>query len=200
MKRKINPVLVFVLFLVGMPVVSVGVLALSGSFETKPLPVLGQVPDFSLTERSGETYGTSQLRGKVWVAGFVFTGCSMQCPIITSKFQRLVKKFRFKENWRAVTFTTDPERDTAAVLKDYAVKADADPYKWLFLTGPKGEMGKLIASGFHLANDPENPTIHSEKLVLVDHLSRIRGYYDANDDDQVNRLIKDTKGLIRQAF
>jgi cytochrome oxidase Cu insertion factor (SCO1/SenC/PrrC family) len=200
MRKKINPVLVLVLFLVGMPVVSVGVLALSGSFETKELPVLGQVPEFSLTERSGETYGSRDLHGKVWVASFIFTSCTMQCPIITSKIQRLVNKFRFKENWRALSFTTDPENDTAEVLKNYAVKASADPYKWLFLTGPKKEMGQLIAKGFKLANDETNPTIHSEKLVLVDHLRRIRGYYDANEDSDVNRLMKDTRGLLRKAF
>ncbi len=200
MKKKINPVLVFVLFLVGMPIISVAVLAMTGSFETKELPVLGLVPEFSLTERSGETYGTSQLKGKVWVAGFIFTSCAMQCPIITSKLQRVQNKFRFKDNWRAVAFTTDPERDTQQVLKDYAVKANADPYKWLFLTGDKGVMGKLISGGFRLASDADNPTIHSEKLVLVDHLSRIRGYYDANEDKAVDQLIKDTKGLLKKAY
>ena len=200
MKKKINPVLVFVLFLVGMPIISVAVLAMTGSFETKELPVLGLVPDFSLTERSGETYGTSQLKGKVWVAGFIFTSCAMQCPIITSKLQRVQNKFRFKDNWRAVAFTTDPERDTQQVLKDYAVKVNADPYKWLFLTGDKGVMGKLISGGFRLSSDADNPTIHSEKLVLVDHLSRIRGYYDANEDKAVDQLIKDTKGLLKKAY
>jgi protein SCO1 len=183
-----------------MPVVAVGVLALNGSFYTKEPPVFGQVPSFQLTERSGESFGTDQLRGKVWVAGFIFTGCSMQCPMITNKFQKLQNKFRFKENWRAVAFTTDPENDTVQVLKDYAVKANADPYKWLFLTGPKAELGTLIAKGFRLANDPTNPTIHSEKLVLVDHLGRIRGYYDATGDEGVNQLIKDTKGLLKKAY
>lgn len=200
MKRKINPVLVLVLFLVGMPVVSVAVLALSGGFETKELPVLGQVPEFSLTERTGATFGSLQLHGKVWVAGFLFTRCPMQCPIITAKLQRLQTKFRFKENWRAVAFTTDPENDTTKVLKDYAVKVSADPYKWLFLTGPKEKMGPLISGGFKLANDEKDPTVHSEKLVLVDHLGRIRGYYDAMEDSDVNRLIKDTRVLLRKAF
>ncbi len=198
--KKINPVLVLVLFLVGMPMVSVGVLALSGSFETKELPILGQVPDFSLTERTGATYGSNDLHGKVWVASFLFTSCQMQCPIITAKVQRVQNKFLFKDNFRSVSFTTDPERDTAQVLKNYAVKANADPYKWLFLTGPKDELLSLISTGFKLSTDPTNPTIHSEKLVLVDHLRRIRGYYDANDDDQVNRLMKDTRSLIRKAY
>jgi protein SCO1 len=199
MKKKLNPVLMLVLFLVGMPVLSVAVIALTGNFEVKELPVLGQVPEFRLTERSGEPYGSNELRGKVWVAGFIFTSCSMQCPIITGRLQSLQTKFRFKENWRAVAFTTDPDSDTVSVLKDYAVKAKADPYKWLFLTGPKNELTPLISNGFKLASDPTNPTIHSEKLVLVDHLSRIRGYYDANDEAAVKKLVKDTKALIKKA-
>lgn len=200
MKKKTSPVLWFVLLLVGMPVFSIGVLALNGSFATKELPILGQIPHFELTERSGVPYGTDQLKGKVWVAGFIFTSCAMQCPLITKKLQTLQRKFRFKENWRAVAITTDPERDTTKVLKAYADKAEADPYKWLFLTGPKKEIGSLVSGGFRLASSADDPTIHSDKLVLVDHQGRIRGYYDATGDGDMDRLMKDTKGLIRKAF
>ncbi|MGL6096883.1 MAG: SCO family protein, partial [Fimbriiglobus sp.] len=37
---------------------------------------LAEVPAFSLTERSGKTVTAADLRGKVWVASFVFTRCT----------------------------------------------------------------------------------------------------------------------------
>src|SRR5947209_15015329 len=41
---------------------------------------LGEVHDFSLTERSGATIQRDDLLGKVWVASFIFTRCTGQCP------------------------------------------------------------------------------------------------------------------------
>jgi hypothetical protein len=42
--------------------------------------------------------------------------------------------------------------------------------------------------------------MHSSKLVLVDHLSRIRGYYDAEDGQQMKKLLRDSKDLLKKAF
>lgn len=191
--------------LVFMPVIAVAVLAASGSFEVKELSVFGTVPSFYLTERSGREFSKNELQGKVWVASFVFTHCSGQCPLLCEKLKRVQSRFRFKDNFRLVSFTMDPERDTPAVLAQYAGRFDADPYKWSFLTGPKKDVDFLVQSGFRLASggpggeEPEGIT-HSFKLVLVDGYGRIRGYYDGLDDAAVNTLIKDTKVLLRQTF
>ena len=50
-----------------------------------PLPVLGSVPTFALTERSGEQLGASDLGGRVWVADFIFTRCPDFCPALTAR-------------------------------------------------------------------------------------------------------------------
>ena len=36
-------------------------------------PVLAEVPPFTLTDQTGNTFGSDQLRGKVWIATFIFT-------------------------------------------------------------------------------------------------------------------------------
>ena len=38
-------------------------------------PILGTVPGFTLTERSGSVVHASDLKGSVWIAGFIFTRC-----------------------------------------------------------------------------------------------------------------------------
>ncbi len=185
-----------------MPVIAVAVLALSNSFQEHPLPIFGTVPPFQLTERSGEPIGNEFLARKVWVAGFIFTHCSGQCPIITARMQKIQKELRLKEKMRLVSITIDPDRDTAEVLKKYAVGAEADPYKWLFLTGKKKEITALVQSGFRLASDvaSSDSMTHSDRLVLVDGYGRIRGYYDGNDDGEMKKLLKDSRSLLKQTF
>lgn len=182
-----------------MPVISVAVLSFTNSFEVRELPVLKELPDFSLEERQGSEVTRDSLRGKVWIAAFVFANCESQCPMINQQMRKIQSALRFKERFRLVSITVDPERDTAEVLQRYADKLSADPYKWLFLTGSREEINILSQKGFQLASAQEADATHSSKLVLVDHFSRIRGYYEA-DATSVKTLIKDAKRLVKQAF
>ena len=49
------------------------VVALAAACRSPALPVLGTVPAFSFTERSGRPLTDADLRGRVWVASFIFT-------------------------------------------------------------------------------------------------------------------------------
>jgi cytochrome oxidase Cu insertion factor (SCO1/SenC/PrrC family) len=51
---------------------------------------------------------------------------------------------------RLVSISVDPERDTPVVLSHYAARFQADPERWLFLTGDKGEIHRLAREGFRL--------------------------------------------------
>ena len=54
------------------------------------------VPDFTLTERSGKKVSRDDLKGKVWVASFVFTRCTGPCPQVTATMARLQKELDLK--------------------------------------------------------------------------------------------------------
>src|ERR1051325_11481627 len=58
-------------------------------FGTTPLPALTQLPDFSLVERHGQKLGLADLRGKVWIADFIFTRCPGPCPRMSSRMAAL---------------------------------------------------------------------------------------------------------------
>src|SRR2546421_4991865 len=45
----------------------------------KPLPVLGPIADFTLTNQNGQVVSLNELRGKVWVADVIFTRCPGPC-------------------------------------------------------------------------------------------------------------------------
>src|SRR4051812_1750506 len=146
------------------------------------LPRLWQIPDFSLTERSGRPVTLAQLQGRVWIADFFYTTCPGPCPMLTSRFSQLQKELAAQPDLRFVSISSDPEKDTPAVLQKYAEHFQAGD-RWLFLTGDKKAIHNLANQGFKLSlvEDKANaaePVIHSTKLVLVDRSGTVRGVYD----------------------
>lgn len=168
-----------------------------------PPPILGQVPEFELTNRNGRRVGPSDLAGTPWIADFIFTRCATSCPLITARTARLERELPPRIGARLVSFTVDPEHDTPEVLEAYAEKFAA-PEHWWFLSGDRTAMYDLIRNGFHLAVDPNpppspegviEPIVHSTRYVLVDAQGAIRGYYDAFDEPSIKRLKRDLEAL-----
>ena len=158
-----------------------------------------ELPDFTFTERSGQTINRDDLRGKVWVADFFYTSCPGPCPIMTSRLSDLQGRLAGKEAVRLVSISLDPEKDTPEVLQQYADRFKAGP-NWLFLTGDKAATYKLAQEGFKLAvadvrNSPD-PITHSTKLVLVDRGGWVRGFYDGVGEDQTAKLVADIDRLL----
>ncbi len=115
-----------------------------------PLPEYGTVPDFSLTDARGRPATLADLRGKVWVATFIFTRCTETCPLQTAEMARLQAEFR-QDAFRLVSISLDPTYDTPAVLARYAARYRADLDRWLFLTGEEKAVARLAREGFKLA-------------------------------------------------
>jgi protein SCO1/2 len=157
------------------------------------------VPVFQLVNQDNQSFGTEQLRGKIWIADFVYTSCPGPCPMISSRMGELQKPLK-DTDVRLATFSVDPQHDTPTVLRDYAARLNAEPGRWNFLTGDKGTIYRLARDGFKLATmeDPQGPgPIHSTRMVLVDRRGSIRGYYDALEADAVTRLLADTHHLLQ---
>lgn len=163
---------------------------LTGRKPLLDLPRLAPVPEFSLPERGGGRLSLEGLRGKVWVADFIFTSCASTCPLMSQQMANLQADLRHfpldqRERVRLVSFSVDPERDTVQRLAEYAGQFRASPEFWYFVTGEKGEIRKLAQEGFKISA-MDNPTpgsgeeiLHSSKLVLVDREGFVRGYYDS---------------------
>ncbi len=163
------------------------------------LPELGAIPPFTLTDQNGRPFGSAQLRGKIWLADFIYTTCPGPCPMISSRMSETQKPLR-DTGVKLVSFSVDPAHDTPAVLRGYAEKLSAQPGRWEFLTGDKGAIYRLSRDGFKLAAASGNTgePIHSTRIILVDRQGVIRGYYDATEADAVTRLLADTHHLLEE--
>jgi protein SCO1/2 len=168
-----------------------------------PLPVIAQVPDFELISENGQRFGSKDLKGRVYLANFVFARCPSVCPKMLGDLEKIQKRVKGTGTKVAiVTFTVDPEHDNEKVLFDLARKHHANPFVWTFLTGEDKEaMFKLYRDGFKVGVE-QNPKdmfdiAHTEKIVLVDGENRVRGYYSF-DKDEVNKLMIDVGLLINR--
>ena len=166
----------------------------------RELSSLATVPSFALTNQDGVAFGSEQLKGKIWIADFIFTSCPGPCPIISSRMSELQRPLE-KSDVQLVTFTVDPETDTPAVLKEYGERLHARAGRWEFLTGREEQIYPLIRDGFKLgvsdgAEEAGEP-IHSTRAVLVDRQGTIRGYYDMTAPDAVTKLLADASHLLR---
>ena len=137
------------------------------------------------------------LKGKVWVADFIFTTCTMACPMMTGNMNIVHKKFKKNDNVRLVSISVYPEFDTPEVLKNYASQYDADTEKWLFLTGKEDAVKDIIRDGFKIG-DYEDIIFHSEKFALVDKKGIIRAYYNGMKSEDMKQLKKDINALLKQ--
>jgi len=193
-----------VLGLVGAILVAAGAIAVVGArarYAPEP-PRLGSLPDFRLVERSGRPLSLADLRGRPWVADFIFTQCGGACPAMTARMARLRRDV--SPDVQFVSFTVDPAHDTPEVLARYATTLRADE-GWQFVTGPAKDLYALSVAGFKLAAmeappgdqvaGGDGPFLHSSKFVLVDGEGVIRGYYDSTDEPAMRRLAADAAAL-----
>jgi protein SCO1 len=123
------------------------------------LPVYGSVPDFALTDQTGRPVRRADLEGKVWVTSFIFTSCPDECPLMAAQMAQLQSDLAHAPELHLVSISVDPEHDIPAVLAHYAERFNADPARWLFLTGDKQAIYRLVRDGFRLGLvDPAEPS------------------------------------------
>lgn len=174
----------------------------------KKLPFLGQAGAFELTEKSGKKVTLGDLNGKIWIGDFIFTRCMGICPIMSNHMKRIQEELKDQSGVRFVSFSVDPEHDTPEKLTEYAKRFNADPEKWLFLTGDKKTIFDLSLQHFHLGvgevpeeerPSPDQFVSHSSRFVLVDRQGGIRGYYDSAETGSVDQLIRDARKLAKES-
>ena len=170
---------------------------LKDSGKGNSLPLLGTIPKFKFIDSEENLISRHDLNGKVWVADFIFTTCTMACPVMTGNMNLIHKAFKNDDQVRIVSISVYPEYDTPEVLKEYASRYNANTDRWHFLTGPEQNVKDVIKNGFKMG-DYEDIIFHSEKFALIDQNGNIRGYYNGMKSEDVKTLKKDITILLKQ--
>jgi protein SCO1/2 len=178
-----------------------------------PLPSLGQIGDFTLTNQDGKITTLADLTNHVWVADIIFTRCAGQCPRMTAHMKSVQDKLQKDARAKLVTLTTDPDYDSPEIMKRYGERFGADFNRWTFLTGTKNELANLGANSLKLSAQPipvkdrTTPVdlfIHSTIFVVVDKHAQLRGIFETEGEgvdwtnDVEPRLIKTVHRLERE--
>ena len=155
------------------------------------------VPDFKLIDQNGKSFQFNSKRGNLVLATFIFTTCPDVCPLLTAKFaaiQRALDQRKFKDYW-LLSITTDPERDSAVTLKEYASRFRADLNRWAFLTGSRAELAKAWqVFGVNVTKTESGQVFHTALTTLIDRRGNRRiDYYGENWLDK--EVLKDIQWL-----
>ena len=161
----------------------------------QPASLDSPVPDFKLVNQEGKEVTLADLKGKIWIASFIFTRCHSSCPTVSATMARL--RDELPKDIQLVSFSVDPRHDTPEVLAAYAKHFMADPKNWWFLTGDKEQIYRVSKKGFLLAveenpdprADPGDLVVHSNRVVLVDPTGMARTTYNCLEPASVD-LIK----------
>lgn len=163
------------------------------------------VANIKLVNQLGDTVHLYDIRNKIIVADFFFTSCGSICPTLTRHMAKLQQSFAKGGSTRDkvdtamiqfLSFSIDPERDSATRLKQYADQYGAIHDNWWFLTGNKDSIYRFIFEQLKVDQYSEVPIdpnfAHTGRFVLIDKDFHIRGYYNGLDTvDALPRLAND---------
>ncbi len=171
-----------------------------GSAAKGRLPTVGAAPDFTLTSQSGDRVALTDLRGKVLAVTFIYATCKDTCPILTAKMAVIQRKLGtdFGQRVHFASITVEPEIDTPAVLKAYAVAHSADVAGWSFLTGPSAEIQDTVKRyGAFAKRVKPGDVDHLFLTSLIDRKGMMRVQYLGYRFDP-DEMLRDLRALLRE--
>ena len=163
-------------------------------------PVLWPVPQFAFADQDDQSVSTQSLAGKVWIVDFIFTNCANTCPKMTAHRLKLQKQIT-DPRVMFLSISVDPQRDDRATRKSYAAANQMDESRWRFVSPPDKQAALKTAQAMKIAaithDHGDSPILHSDRFVLIDPQSRIRGNYPMADAQAMDRLVRDALALAQ---
>lgn len=168
-----------------------------------------KIEDFKMIDQRGETVTLDSLKGKPWIAMFIFTNCNTICQPMTYNMTEIQKKFveRGIEDYNIVAFSVDPKNDTPEVLSEYLSRYSVpDESKWHLLTGyDQAFIEQFALNSFktlvkNIPNDDQ--VMHGSSFYLVDEkgiaVKNYAGYSEADDGVPYDTIAIDMETLIKE--
>ena len=163
------------------------------------------IEDFSYTDHRGEQVSLDSLKGKPWLATFVFTNCETVCPPMTFNMAGIQEKLVEEgiEDYKIVAFSVDPKEDTPEKMQEYLGNFSVpDESKWHLLTGySQEEIADFAVDNFKalVKDDPNsNQVVHGTSFYLMDAERAVANNYDGYTDVPVDEIAGDLNELIQK--
>jgi cytochrome oxidase Cu insertion factor (SCO1/SenC/PrrC family) len=160
-----------------------------------------QLVNFSLTDRTGRNVTRSELDGKILVVDFLYTSCSLTCPVVNKCMAQIQQLTTNQPDVKLVSLTVDPRDDTVDALKKYGERFGADTNRWLLLTGDKTMLYDLIGNSFlpQDLNDPFNYMpgnfVHTDRIALVDAHGTLHGFFDGLNENTAEAVVEEINNM-----
>ncbi len=151
------------------------------------------VPNFALLNQSDRTIHLDQFRGRLLLATFVFTRCTVAdyCPRMSRNFaaidEALAKDPKLYGETHLLSISFDPLYDTPQVLRSYGGSYTGRFTKetfahWDFAAPPEAELA-AVAQFFGVGITPgdSGSLYHSLSTALIDRQGRIVVWYPTNE-------------------
>ena len=155
---------------------------------------------FKLKNQDGNAFSEQDVKGKIHVANFFFTGCGSICPGMMSKLSKLNNECAKDPGIVFLSFSVTPWRDSVSRLREYAKTNNIVAPNWYLLTGSKADIYTLARRSYFAEEalgftKDSTDFLHTEHVLLVDKTGRIRGIYNGTLDLDMEQLGKDIKLL-----
>ncbi|WP_214825112.1 SCO family protein [Exiguobacterium sp. s28] len=164
-------------------------------------PLNWEIESFNYMNQNEEMVSLDDLKGKVWMADFVFTNCETVCPPMTYNMTKLNEALVEEgvEDVQFVSFSVDPTVDTPDKIKEFMANYDLAQADWQFLTGySQEEIEAFAQQNFKaLVRKPAEGTQvdHATWFYLVDQDGKIIKAYQGFQDVPIEDIVSDIKIL-----
>lgn len=172
-------------------------------FFKKRVPVISRVQPFSFTTQDGGSFTRENIRGRVAIVNFFFTTCTSVCPRMNNNLKPAYEAFKNNPDVLLLSFTSDPQRDSAARLKRYADSMQVNTAKWVFLTGKKDSLYYAARHSFKI-DDPSNfvesdavDFLHTQFIALVNKKGEVVKIYDGLKPSELGSIETDVNVLLK---
>ena len=116
------------------------------------------------------------MRGHVRIVSMFYASCPYVCPLVFETIKRVENALATEQraNLRVTLFTLDPQRDTAAALKELARERHVDESRWSLERMDDSAVRKLAGVlGIQYRQLENRDFNHSSALILLDADGRV---------------------------
>ena len=164
------------------------------------------LPPVELEDQDGNPFSLAAYRGRPVVVDFIYTQCTLACPLLSDAFQRIDRAEQAtwgRDDGRRlplVSITFD-SLDTPAQLRSYAghYQADGDTWRFARVRDPRDLAGLLRAFDIVVIPDPQGGFQHNAAVHVLDAGGRLSRVLDLGASPiDVARAAAEASGARRQ--